>query len=113
MGSPDVTVVIPTHGPGRFLAEAIESALSEGPNEVIVVEDGTEGVDEGLLGGARLVRLPHVRRSRARNTGVLEARTPFIAFLDEDDRCLAGRLALQRSTLEENPTATMCFGAVL
>ena len=39
-------MVIPAHGPGPFLAEAVASALAEEPAEVLVVEDGTEGVDE-------------------------------------------------------------------
>jgi GT2 family glycosyltransferase len=79
---------------------------------VLVVEDGTENVDERALGGARLLRLPHVRRSRARNRGVEEARTPFVAFLDEDDLCLPGRLARQRAALDAEPRATMTYGRV-
>lgn len=101
--------MIPAHGPGPFLAEAVASALAEEPAEVLVVEDGTEGVDEAALGGARLVRLPHVRRSRARNTGVEAARTPFVAFLDEDDLCLPGRLERQRAAIGD---AALCFGQV-
>jgi glycosyltransferase involved in cell wall biosynthesis len=105
-------VVIPAHGPGPYLEEAVASALAEEPAEVLVVEDGTEGVDEKTLGGARLLRLPHVRRSRARNLGVEAAATPFVAFLDEDDRCLPGRLERQRACLEVTPAAVMCFGRV-
>jgi glycosyltransferase involved in cell wall biosynthesis len=112
MPSPDVTVVIPAHGPGPYLAEAVASALAEEPADVLVVEDGTEGVDEASLGGARLLRLPHVRRSRARNAGVEAAATPYVAFLDEDDRCLPGRLALQRAALEREGAAVMTFGRV-
>jgi glycosyltransferase involved in cell wall biosynthesis len=103
-------VVIPAHGPGPFLAEAVASALAEEPAEVIVVEDGTAGVDEAALGGARLLRLPHVRRSRARNAGVDAARTPFVAFLDEDDLCLPGRLERQRDVLAG--AGELCFGRV-
>ena len=105
-------MVIPAHGPGPYLAEAVASALAEEPAEVLVVEDGTAGVVEEHLGGARLLRLPHVRRSRARNAGVEAARTPFVAFLDEDDRCLSGRLELQRACLDATPSAVMCFGRV-
>ena len=103
-------MVIPAHGPGPFLAEAVASALAEGPAEVLVVEDGTQGVDEADLGGARLLRLPHVRRSRARNAGVEAAATPFVAFLDEDDLCLPGRLERQRQALEHG--GELCFGRV-
>ena len=112
MPSPDVTIVIPAHGPGPYLGEAVASALAEQPAEVLVVEDGTEGVDAGELGGARLLRLPHVRRSRARNTGVERAATEYVAFLDEDDVCLPGRLVAQRAALEAHPAAVMTFGRV-
>lgn len=90
----------------------MRSALGEQPAEVIVVEDGTEGVDDATLAGARLLRLPHVRRSRARNAGVEAASTPYVAFLDEDDLCLPGRLDRQRACLDERPQAVMAFGRV-
>jgi glycosyltransferase involved in cell wall biosynthesis len=105
--------VIPAHGPGAFLTAAVESALAEEPAEVLVVEDGTEGVDEASLGGARLLRLPHVRRSRARNAGVEAARTPLVAFLDEDDLCLPDRLEKQRASLEDAPGAVLSYGQVV
>jgi glycosyltransferase involved in cell wall biosynthesis len=80
---------------------------------VLVVEDGTEGVDQATLSGARLLRLPHVRRSQARNTGVEAARTPLVAFLDEDDLCLPGRLARQRSSLDSHRDAILSYGLVI
>jgi GT2 family glycosyltransferase len=105
-----VTVVIPARGPGPFFTAAVTSALAEHPGEVIVVEDGTTGVD---VEGVRLLRLPHVRRSRARNAGVEAATTPYVAFLDEDDLCLPGRLDRQRAALEAAPAAAMSYGRVL
>jgi GT2 family glycosyltransferase len=107
-----VTVVIPAHGPGPFLADAVAGALAEEPAEVLVVEDGTDGVDPAALGDVRLLRLPHVRRSRARNAGVEAAETPFVAFLDEDDVSLPGRLERQRAALANAPHATMTYGLV-
>jgi glycosyltransferase involved in cell wall biosynthesis len=80
---------------------------------VIVVEDGTEGVDAAALGGVRLLRLSHVRRSRARNAGVDAATTPYVAFLDEDDLCLPGRLERQRAALERAPGAALSYGSVV
>ncbi len=80
---------------------------------MIVVEDGTEGVAADALGGARLIRLPHVRRSRARNAGVEAATTPYVAFLDEDDLALPGRLERQRAALEQAPAATMSYAPVV
>ena len=78
---------------------------------VLVVEDGTEGVADEP--GVRLLRLPRVGRSRARNAGVQAAATPFVAFLDEDDVCLPGGLARLRDMLEGAPAATMTYGRVV
>jgi hypothetical protein len=80
---------------------------------VIVVEDGTEGV-AACAPGIRLLRLARVGRSPGRGTrGVEAASTPFVAFLDEDDVCLAGRLDRQRDALERAPDATMAYGRVV
>jgi len=54
-----------------------------------------------------------VRRSRARNTGVESAATPFVAFLDEDDLCLPGRLERQRAALDAHPDAVLSYGQVI
>lgn len=105
-----VSVVIPTHGSSPYLAEALASIRDA--DEVLVVEDGTREADERGLGGARLIRLPRMGRSRARNAGVEAASSPFVALLDADDVSLPGRLARQREVLEADPDAALCFGPV-
>jgi glycosyltransferase involved in cell wall biosynthesis len=104
--------VIATRGPSRYFGDALASALAEQPAEVVVVEDGTAGVDEASLGRARLLRLDHVGRSAARNAGVQEAKTPFVAFLDDDDLALPGRLQTQRAALRAGAQAVLSFGRV-
>jgi glycosyltransferase involved in cell wall biosynthesis len=84
----------------------------EGAPEVLVVEDGTEEVDERGLAAARLIRLPRVGRSRARNAGVEAAAGRYVAFLDADDVSLPDRLERQREALEAEPEAALCYGAV-
>jgi glycosyltransferase involved in cell wall biosynthesis len=101
--------VIPTLGRSPFLQDAVASAVADGPAEVLVVEDGAGGVDEGALPGARLLRIEHAGRSAARNRGVEEARTELVAFLDDDDLALPGRLARQAAALADAPLA---FGRV-
>jgi GT2 family glycosyltransferase len=77
---------------------------------VIVVEDGTTAVDESALDGARLLRLPYVGRSVARNAGVQAAETGLVAFVDADDVTLPGRLGAQVEALESSPGAGLAFG---
>lgn len=106
MPSSDVTVVIPTLGRSRFLAEAVESALAEEPAEVVVVSDGAGELD---VPHARVIAGDHVGRSAARNRGVAEARTELVAFLDDDDLVVPGRLSRQAEALGE---AALTFGRV-
>lgn len=108
----DVSVVIPVRGDAVYLEEALASLDPEGPAEVIVVEDGTRRLDPGELRGARLLRLPPVGRSAARNAGVEAASTALVAFLDDDDLALRGRLVRQTETLERSSRAALCFGPV-
>lgn len=108
----EVTVVVPTRGRPDHLAEALESVAGERAAEVIVLEDGTRHVEEAMVRGARLIRLPYVGRAGARNLGVEAARTPYVAFLDADDVSLPGRFERQVEALEAAPQAVLCFGRV-
>jgi glycosyltransferase involved in cell wall biosynthesis len=105
-----VSVVIPTRGDSPDLRKAAESAIAQGPGETIVVENGATTLSEGDLGDVRLLRLPEANRSLARNAGVEAARFPLVAFLDDDDLALPGRLARQRDAVGED--AVLTFGRV-
>ena len=107
--SSEVTVVIPTLGTSPYLREAVESALAERPAEVIVVANGGAEVE---LDGVRILRREKADRSAARNLGVEEAQTSLVAFLDDDDVALPGRLERQRAALDEAWWAPLAFGRV-
>ena len=107
--SSEVTVVIPTLGTSPYLREAVESALAERPAEVIVVANGGAEVE---LDGVRILRRDEADRSAARNLGVEQARTALVAFLDDDDVALPGRLERQRAALDEAWWAPLAFGRV-
>ena len=102
----DITIVIPTVGRSPFLGEAIASALAEGPAEVVVVSDGAGELDAP---GTRVIAIDHAGRSVARNCGVEAARTALVAFLDDDDLVLPGRLRRQAEALGDAP---LTFGRV-
>ena len=108
-GADDVTVVVPTLGSSPYLREAVESALAERPAEVIVVVNGGGEVE---LDGVRVLRRDEPGRSEARNLGVEAARTPLVAFLDDDDLALPGRLERQRGALAGAWWAPLAFGRV-
>jgi glycosyltransferase involved in cell wall biosynthesis len=90
---PLVSVVITCFNQGRFLGDAIESALSQTyPRvEVIVVDDGSSD-DSSLVAdryaGVKLIREKNRGLSAARNAGIEASNGDYLIFLDADDRLL-------------------------
>lgn len=105
-----MSVVIPTHNRPQVVAGAVLSALRQSLEaiEVIVVIDGPDDRTAAVLGeidDSRLMvkTLPqHSGASGARNAGVTEARGRWIAFLDDDDEWLPGKLVLQHETAQRS-----------
>lgn len=100
----EVDVVIPVYNGARFLAAAIESALAQSlpPRRVIVVDDGSTddsaAIARGLSGGAvelRLLQKANGGLSSARNAGLAQCTSEFVALLDADDVWLPDKLARQ------------------
>jgi len=82
-------VVIPAYDAERFLARALESGAAQtlAPAEVVVVDDGSHDRTAEIASryGATVVRQANAGPSAARNRGVRELRSSWIAFLDADD----------------------------
>jgi glycosyltransferase involved in cell wall biosynthesis len=84
--------VIPTYQREATILRAVESVLAQTypPSELIVVDDGsTDRTQERLheLGDlVRIIAQPQSGSAAARNRGVTEATSEWIAFLDSDDR---------------------------
>ncbi len=96
-GPPEVTVVVIGYNDRANLPRAIGSVLDQTLRhvEVIVVDDastdGSADVAEAIAENdprVRVVRLPENSGgcSRPRNTGLDQARAPYVMFLDSDDR---------------------------
>jgi glycosyltransferase involved in cell wall biosynthesis len=102
-----VSVVIPAYNYAHFLPEAIASVLAQTWTdlELIIVDDGsTDNTPEvcALCTDPRVrpIRQANAGLSAARNTGIREARFPYIAFLDADDRWRPEFLARVMSEFE-------------
>jgi glycosyltransferase involved in cell wall biosynthesis len=90
--SASVTTVIPSYNYGKFVVEAVESALAQdwqGEQEVIVVDDGSKDDTrqrlEPYFDRIKYIFQENKGLSAARNTGIRAAKGEWIAFLDADD----------------------------
>ncbi len=105
---PLVSVVIPTYERPDLIGAAVASALSQTMSdlEVVVVVDGGSEETIRLLSEVTDSRLrvvvPEARlgNAGARNEGVKRAEGEWIAFLDDDDEWLPGKLAVQLETAD-------------
>ena len=106
---PTVSVVISAYNYGRFLREAIDSALRQTrpPHEVIVVDDGstdeTPEVAKRYEGKIHYIRTENRGVAAARNTGVAAAEGNLIALLDGDDRWVLTKLERQVESFAAAP----------
>ncbi|WP_225822947.1 glycosyltransferase family 2 protein [Streptomyces naphthomycinicus] len=93
---PRAAVVVIGYNDRAHVADAVRSALAQGPSvaEVIAVDDCSTDGSDGLLGelAAGEPRLRVVRRSvnsggcgSPRNTGIDAVTAPYVMFLDSDD----------------------------
>ena len=88
---PLVSILVISHNYGRFLAEAIESALAQTyePTEIILVDDGsTDGsldVARRYESSIRILSHPNVGVEQTCNRAVQEATAGYFVFLSADD----------------------------
>jgi glycosyltransferase involved in cell wall biosynthesis len=112
----DISVVIPVHNGAVHLAETIESVLAQTlpAASIIVVDDGsnddTPNVAQAFGERIRYVRQDHAGAAQARNTGVQQVGTNYLAFLDGDDLWVPSKLELQRRVLARSAEPLMVFG---
>jgi len=115
--SPAVSVVLATYNYGRYLAGALDSALSQTlcDLEVIVVDDGstdeTKDVMVSYLDNPRVryFGIDHSGQPAAKNFGIRLARAPLIAFLDADDLWLPSKLEKQAAIFAADPALGVVF----
>lgn len=108
--SPRVSVVTPAYNVSEYVAETLDSALSQTYKnfEIIVVNDGspdTEKLEEAL--GSYFDKIIYIKQKNggaasARNTAIKAARGEFVAFLDGDDLWLPEKLSKQIEFLDKN-----------
>jgi glycosyltransferase involved in cell wall biosynthesis len=114
----NVGVVIPVRDGERYLAEALDSVLTQShpPHDVVVVDDGSKDatvtVAERYTPRVRCVSQAAAGIGAARNRGVDEVRGELLAFLDGDDAWPADRLERQVGAFAESPRPDLVFGHI-
>ena len=101
-----VSVVIPTFDRRQQVFRAIDSVLAQtvGVDDVIVVDDGsTDGTADAILhhyrSTVKIFRQKNNGAAAARNHGIREARSDWVAFLDSDDVWLPTKISRQVEAL--------------
>ncbi|MEA2431946.1 MAG: hypothetical protein QOI19_2419, partial [Thermoleophilaceae bacterium] len=113
----DTTAVVTCFNYGAYLREAVDSLLGQAGNapHVVVVDDGstdpaTHAALDALPESVEVVRQANAGVVGARNAGFARARTPYVLFLDADDRLAPGALELLRRALADRPDASFAYG---
>ncbi|WP_299307716.1 glycosyltransferase family A protein [uncultured Croceicoccus sp.] len=116
MTLPRMSVVMPVYNVEAYVEEAIRSVLDQSFTdfELIVVDDGGNDNSLTLVRGfddprIRIVSQPNRGLPGARNTGIANARAPYVALLDSDDRWNREKLMLHYIHLEANPDVGVSF----
>ncbi|CDM65087.1 glycosyltransferase [Pyrinomonas methylaliphatogenes] len=118
--TPLVSVIIPTYNGEVWVQRAISSVLSQSYQkiELIIVDDyssdGTlEVIAQAQRYDDRIKIFKHTKNlgvGAARNTGLHFAQGDYIAFLDQDDFWLPGKLITQVKALLESPAdVALCY----
>lgn len=107
-----VSVVIPFFNGSRWIQKALDSVYSQTdlPNEVIVVNDGSSPEETAFIEqlsskfGFSVLHQKNEGQSSARNLGVLESKSQFVCFLDQDDYFLPDHIKTLLSIVDASDT---------
>jgi glycosyltransferase involved in cell wall biosynthesis len=116
-----VSIIIPCYNYGRFVGEAVSSALHQTISslEVIVVDDGSSDAETirvletvKSLPRVRVIRQVNAGLPSARNTGIALAHGEYICCLDADDTLEPSYIELCIAVLELDRSAGFAYSWV-
>jgi glycosyltransferase involved in cell wall biosynthesis len=106
----EITIVIPTRNRQSLLRETLESVARQTFTawRAVVVDNDSSDETEAMMTRWDDPRVMYIRQSNqgpsgGRNTGIAQAQTPWIAFLDSDDLWDADYLAERMDYMRRNP----------
>ena len=115
-----ITVVVPSYNCADYLAAALESVVNQTifDWQLIVIDDGstdnTRAVVSPFLDDARIQYLYQENRGlpAARNAGIRETNSEFVAFLDADDALREDALQVMSLRMRQS-SASWCLTDIL
>ena len=114
-----MSVIIPTYNRAKYIAETIESVLSQTYTnlEIIVIDDGstdnTKEVVSKYVPRIQYVWKENSERGASRNYGLQLAKGEFISFLDSDDLWLPNKIEEDLNVFEKYPSASVVYSDVI
>ena len=120
MSASSISAVIPAFNAEHSIAAAVRSVHEQTVpvNEIIVIDDGS--TDQTLqvlqrlsseIPALRVLSQANAGPAAARNLGIREAKSKWIAFLDADDLWLPKKVELQMQLVSEYPALNWVAGA--
>jgi len=109
----NVDVIIPIFNQARYLESALNSCLKQGilKKNIYLIDDcSSDSPDKIALkyGISFLKTEKNAGPAAARNLGIKNSSSEFIAFLDADDAMLPGRVLSSLESLLKNDAAMVC-----
>jgi glycosyltransferase involved in cell wall biosynthesis len=117
---PQVSVVLPIYNGERYLVETLESILAQkyADYEIVAVNDGSRDQSAEVVkrylssGRIRYFEQPNRGVANARNAAIQCSTGRYIAFLDQDDLWLPGKLEKQVAYMQAHPEVALVHGPV-
>ncbi|MBM4309643.1 MAG: glycosyltransferase [Deltaproteobacteria bacterium] len=114
--APCVTVLMSAHNSERYLADAIDSIVSQtfSDFEFLIINDGSSDGSRQILEACTDTRIRRIDNGRnlglsaSLNRGFAEATGVYIIRMDADDIALPDRLAKQVAFMEREPNIDVC-----
>lgn len=113
---PQIAVVTPSFNQAEFVAQTVESVLSQSENPLeYVVQDGgstdnTANVLQKYAGQLRFFSEKDEGQADAINKGFSKTTAPIMGWLNSDDLLLPGALQRVAATFAANPEADVLYG---
>lgn len=109
-----ISVIIPTYNRAHLLSRCLDSVLAQShtADEIIVIDDGSTDNTEKLINtnypDIQYIKQTQQGVSAARNTGIKQSSSEWIALLDSDDEWHSEKLAKQLEALNLHSEYLLC-----